>query len=267
VGTVPTPQTTIRYVRCEQAREALSAQLDGEEPESPGELDAHLQTCAACRGWLDRAARITRLARTSLPPAVPPLGPNALAAILAAAPGPARARLALSLRAGLGVLGAVQLLLALAQVLAIGDGVGHVHDTTLDGATPDHLWHESAAWNVAVGAGFLWIALRRSRPSGLVPTLTAFIAVLTLLSAVDVAAGRVESVRLVSHGLILVGYLIILALVWPGLHTGDPRPDRQPGTPRFRVRFDQLSSYERASRGDPDAPAARTGDPPAARAA
>jgi predicted anti-sigma-YlaC factor YlaD len=241
-------------VTCEEAREALSAQLDGEDT---GSADEHLATCAACQGWVDRAARVTRLARTSLVPAVAPLRPDALATILAAVPGRARARLALSLRAALGVLGAVQLLLALAQVLAIGGGVGHVHDTTVDGATPDHLWHESAAWNVAIGAGFLWIALRRTRPSGLMPTLTAFIAVLTLLSVVDVVGGRVESVRLVSHGLILAGYLIILALLRPGLHTGAPGPDRQPGTTRFRVRLDRLSSYERAHREDRDAPAAR----------
>jgi predicted anti-sigma-YlaC factor YlaD len=243
---------------CEAVREALSAQLDGEDEASGrAEVDAHLDTCPACRSWLDGAARVTRLARTSPAPAVAALGPDALTAILAAAPGRARARLALTLRAALGVLGAVQLLLALAQVLAAGEGVGHLHGTTLDGATPDHLWHESAAWNVAIGAGFVWIALRRTRPNGLVPTLTAFVAVLTLLSVVDVANGRVESVRLVSHGLILAGYLIILALLRPGLHTGDPRPDRQPGTPRFRVRFDGASSHERAPADDSDAPAAR----------
>jgi predicted anti-sigma-YlaC factor YlaD len=241
---------------CEAVREALSAQLDGEDPGS-AEVDAHLAGCPACRSWLDGAARVTRLARTGPAPVLAPLDPDALAAILAAAPGRARARLALTLRAALGVLGAVQLLLALAQVLAIGGDAGHAHVTTMDGATPNHLWHESAAWNVAIGAGFLWIAVRRTRPSGLVPTLTAFIAVLTLLSVVDVASGRVEPVRLVSHGLVLAGYLVILALLRPALRTGDPRPDRQPGRPRYRVRFDGGSSYERAQRDDRDAPAAR----------
>jgi predicted anti-sigma-YlaC factor YlaD len=244
-------------VRCEAIREALSAQLDGEDEASErAAVDAHLDTCAECRGWLDAAARVTRLARTSRAPDLAPLAPDALAAVLAAAPGRARARIALTLRAVLGLLGAVQLLLALAQVLAVGE-VGHVHGTTVDGATPNHLWHESAAWNVAIGAGFVWIALRRTRPSGLVPTLTAFIAVLTLLSAVDVANGRVEPVRLISHGLVLAGYLVILALLRPGLNTGDPRPGRRPGTPRYRVRFDGVSAQERAKRDDSDAPAAR----------
>jgi predicted anti-sigma-YlaC factor YlaD len=245
-------------VRCAEVREALSAQLDGEdEPNGRVEVDRHLAGCAACRGWLDAAARVTRLARTGPVPQTAPLAPDALAAILAAAPGRGRARLAIALRGALGLLGAVQLLLALAQVLAVGQGVRHLHGTTLDGATGNHLWHESAAWNVAVGAGFLWIALRRGRPSGLVPTLTAFIAVLTLLSAVDVASGRVEPVRLVSHGLILAGYLVILTLTRAGLPTGDPRAGRRAGTPGYRVRFDNVSSYERAQRDGSDAPAAR----------
>lgn len=250
-------------MRCEGAREALSAQLDGEDDASQRDaVDAHLADCGACRSWLDAAARVTRLARTS-PAAAVPLRPEALATVLAAAPGRGRARLALTLRSVLGVLGAVQLLLALAQVLAIPSGMSHLHGTTVDGATPNHLWHESAAWNVAIGAGFLWIALRRSRPSGIVPTLTAFIAVLTVLSVVDVAEGRVEPVRLVSHALILAGYLIILALTRPALHTGDPRPDRQPGTPRYHVRLDDLDSTP----GSAGSVAGSAGTPPAARAA
>ena len=103
----------------------------------------------------------------------------------------------------------MQLILGLTQV---GGGVSaaHVH-TGLD-ATPGHLWHESAAWNVAVGAGFLFIALRRSRPTGLVPMLTAFVGMLLLLSVNDLSAGRVDATRLVSHGFVLAGYLLAVAL-------------------------------------------------------
>jgi hypothetical protein len=78
--------------------------------------------------------------------------------------------------------------------------------------TPGHLWHESAAWNVAVGAGYLFIALRRSRPSGLVPMLTAFVGMLLLLSLNDLTAGRVDGTRLVSHGFVILGYLLIVTL-------------------------------------------------------
>jgi predicted anti-sigma-YlaC factor YlaD len=244
-------------------REALSAQLDGED--DPGEraaVDAHLAGCAACRQWLDGAALVNRLARTSPAPAMAPLSDDALATLLAAAPGRGRAWLALTLRALLGAFGALQLVLALIQVTAVGMGTGAMHgDTTIDGATPNHLWHESAAWNLAVGAGFLWIAARRTRPGGIVPTLTAFIGVLSLLSAVDIIQGRVEPLRLVSHGLILGGYLIILALTRPSLNSGDPRPTRQPGTSRYRARFeDEESAYPMpsAARTDSSAPAAKS---------
>ncbi|MGH3833602.1 MAG: zf-HC2 domain-containing protein [Pseudonocardiaceae bacterium] len=52
---------------CAQCREALSAQLDGEE--SAAERDAieeHLTSCAACRWFSDQAARVTRLARIAV---------------------------------------------------------------------------------------------------------------------------------------------------------------------------------------------------------
>ena len=57
---------------------------------------------------------------------------------------------------------------------------------------PGHVWNESAAWNVAVGAGYLFIALRRTRPVGLVPMLTAFVGMLLLLSVNDLTGGRVK---------------------------------------------------------------------------
>ena len=192
---------------CEQWREMLSAQLDGEDdPADRPLVDEHLAGCAGCRQWLDQAATVNRMTRTGLATAVPDL----TAAILAAAPAPPR-RLVTAARlfVALAVVGAVQLILGLTQVGGGASGA-HVH-TGLD-ATPGHLWHESAAWNVAVGAGFLFIALRRSRPSGLVPMLTAFVGMLLLLSVNDLSAARVDATRLVSHGFVIVGYLLVVAL-------------------------------------------------------
>lgn len=54
-------------VDCTQCKEALSAQLDGEEsPAERGAIDAHLAICGACRWFADEAARVTRLARTTV---------------------------------------------------------------------------------------------------------------------------------------------------------------------------------------------------------
>ena len=187
----------------------LSAQMDGEDdPADRPLVDEHLAGCAGCRQWLDRAATVNRLTRTSIATGVPDLS----AAILAASPiSPPRRRLVTTgrLYVALAGVGAVQLILGLTQVGGGASGA-HVH-TGLD-ATPGHLWHESAAWNVAVGAGFLFLALRRSRPSGLVPMLTAFVGTLLLLSVNDLSAARVDATRLVSHGFVFAGYLLVIAL-------------------------------------------------------
>ena len=212
----------------------LSAQLDGEDdPADRPLVDEHLAGCAACRIWLDRAAAVNRLTRTA--PATPV--PDLTDAILAAAPIPAgrpspltRGRLYVALAA----VGAVQLVLGLTQVGG-GGAAGHAH-TGLD-ATPGHLWHESAAWNVAVGAAFLFIALRRSRPSGLVPMLSAFVGMLLLLSVNDLTAGRVDATRLVSHGFVLAGYLLVVALSRIGAGPVTPPGCGRPaGAPTSRTR-------------------------------
>ena len=221
-------------VGCEQYREALSAWLDGEDdPAERHVVEAHLAGCPECRSWMDTAAAVTRLARTSLVSAAPALDER----LLAAAPGPGRPRVAITLRVLLGALGAVQFVLGTAQIAGIA-GTQHLHDLTGTTVPPNHLWHESAAWNVAIGAGFAWIALRRTRPVGILPTLTAFVVVLTLLSANDMIVGRVDLSRILSHGFIVAGYLIILALTRPALDPGEPPHQRQPGPSRWRVSFE-----------------------------
>ncbi|MBU2667778.1 zf-HC2 domain-containing protein [Actinoplanes bogorensis] len=243
---------------CERWREMLSAQLDGEDdPAERPAVDAHLAECAGCREWLDRAASVNRLTSTSMT-----APPDLTAAILAALPTrdavlPGvgdraegwRGRLrrfpvAIVLTVALAVVGAVQLILGLNQ---IGGGVvgAHVH-TGLD-ATPGHLWHESAAWNVAVGAGYLFIALRRTRPSGLVPMLTAFVGMLLLLSVNDLTAARVDATRLISHGFVILGYLLIVALSRiPGGFVSTPPGARSSGG-AWRAAFGETEEDEPAT--------------------
>jgi predicted anti-sigma-YlaC factor YlaD len=202
---------------CERWREMLSAQLDGEDdPADRPLVDEHLAGCAGCREWLDGEATVNRLTRMGVGVA-PDLSASILAAaesasILAAAertPSKRRFPLAAALYIALAGVGAVQLILGLDQ---IGGGVAGAHVHTGMDATPGHLWHESAAWNVAVGAGYMFIALRRVRPSGLVPMLTAFVGMLLLLSVNDLTGDRVDSTRLVSHGFVILGYLLVVAL-------------------------------------------------------
>lgn len=229
---------------CDECREALSAGLDGEDdPVERAAADAHLDDCAQCRQWFDTAALVTRLTRTS----VVPVSFEVDDAVLAAVPGRRRnpltvvrrlvARPILPLRIALGVLGLAQFLLGVAQIAGL-TASSHMHAVGIEG--PNHLWHESAAWNVAVGAGFAWIALRRIRPNGILPTLTAFVIVLTLLSTDDLISGRVDLARVLSHGLIVVGFLVVLALsrVLPD-PAGTP-PGSRSGA-RWRASFDDLA--------------------------
>ena len=205
----------------------LSARLDGEDAPGERELtDRHLAGCARCAAWLDAAAEVTRLARTA---AVPPAKPVDLA------PAPVRQRrprLAIGLRVVLAAIGLAQFLLGAAQVAGLGRDE-HAHDAVLGAG---HLWHESAAWNLALGAGFAFVALRRTRPTGLLPTLTAFVGVLTLLSASDIIDGRVAAGRLASHAFLVCGWLVTLALSRPALDPGEP-PARGT-TRRWSASFD-----------------------------
>ncbi|SNT63670.1 Predicted anti-sigma-YlaC factor YlaD, contains Zn-finger domain [Asanoa hainanensis] len=219
----------------------LSARLDGEDAPGERELtERHLADCAHCAAWLDAAAVVTRLARTApVPPARPidltsvDLPPTAEPPERLEEPNERRRpRLAVGLRLGLAAIGAVQFLLGAAQVAGLGRD-DHAHEAALGSG---HLWHESAAWNLAIGAGFAFVALRRTRPTGMLPTLTAFVGVLTLLSANDIIAGRVEPGRLASHGFLIAGWLITLALSRPALDPGEP-PARGT-TRRWTASFD-----------------------------
>lgn len=210
----------------------LSARLDGEDAPGERELtDRHLAGCARCTAWFDAAAAVTRLARTA---PVPPARPVDLTAVDLGEPAATgrKRRLAVGLRVGLAAVGVIQFLLGAAQVAGLGRDE-HAHDAVLGSG---HLWHESAAWNLAIGAGFAFVALRRTRPTGLLPTLTAFVGVLTLLSASDIVAGRVEPGRLASHGFLVAGWLITLALSRPAFDPGEP-PARGTGR-RWTATFD-----------------------------
>ncbi|WP_406045872.1 zf-HC2 domain-containing protein [Micromonospora sp. NBC_00898] len=219
---------------CEQWREALSARLDGEETAAEAAAaEAHLSRCSDCRRWFDQAAAVTRRARLSVTVSGDDLTDVILASLPVPEPYRLRNRIALTLRAVLGLIGALQLVLGLAQV-GQGPAAGHEH-AAVGALTSGHLWHESAAWNVAVGAGFLFVATRRTPPTGLVPMLTAFVGTLVLLSVNDLITGWVDPARLVSHGFLLAGYAIVVALSRPRLRPDGPSSRNRTNQPGWRL--------------------------------
>ena len=217
------------HVDCTHCKEALSAQLDGEESAAErSAIEVHLASCAGCRWFADEAAHVTRLART----AVATQEPDVVKAVLAAAPRSRRPHLVTVLRMLLGLVGLAQVEVAFVGMLGAHTSGHGSQGVVLEGASVAHFAHESAAWNLALGVGFLWVAKRSSRTSGMVPTLATFVAVLTVLVVMDAMAGGVDAVRLLAHGLVLIGLVLVMVL------DRLPRPagGTVPGVPLWRQR-------------------------------
>jgi predicted anti-sigma-YlaC factor YlaD len=195
------------YMGCAECRDAISARLDGED--LPGEaeaVDAHVAACHDCADYLERAARVTRVSRMQVAEPVPDL----VAGVLAAAPPVRRRRVSAgSVRLALGAVGLAQCALAISAILMVGGDRG---DIEMAGASAAHMSHESAAWNLALAIGFLWVATGTSRPSGLIPLIGGFVGVLTVLSAVDVVRGGVDPARLLTHLLVVIGLVLLVVL-------------------------------------------------------
>jgi predicted anti-sigma-YlaC factor YlaD len=202
-------------VRCEIFREALSARIDGEqEPVSRGLVARHLGSCAACRAWYTDAQDMRRW---MIVRAVPE-APNLTEVILGRIPAPRGKRR--PARIGLGIVAAAQLALSVAQLLGAATGLGAMPGAAMMG----HLTHETGAWNLALGVGLLWAALRPRSAAGLLPLLSGFVLVLTALSVSDLLGHAVSAERLVSHVFVVLG----LALLFVVRH--QHRDDRRPGT-------------------------------------
>ncbi|OZM81402.1 zf-HC2 domain-containing protein [Pseudonocardia sp. MH-G8] len=202
-------------MRCEECRDAISARMDGEDAGVDGDaIERHLAGCARCRGFADRAARVTRLTR--IRPAEPDhdVLPGLLVALDAGAARPTPPRgwrcvVRDGVRVALAVLGVGQLALALSGVIAAAGTSGGAH--RLAGASITHFSHESAAWNLALGVAFLWAASGAARRvSGLVPVIGAFVGLLVTLSVLDLVAGHVEPGRLAGHAPVVAGLILLL---------------------------------------------------------
>ncbi|WP_367127366.1 zf-HC2 domain-containing protein [Saccharothrix sp. HUAS TT1] len=196
---------------CDTCREAVSARSDGEaEPVPAEETDAHLASCAACRRWQEDASALTRGLRVRPAADVPDL----TAAVLAATPPTppkSPAPRGWWWRMGLAGVAVAQLTLGLAQVFGVNTADDH---TAHPGGAPvsAHLFNESTAWNLALGLGLLWAALRPRAASGALPVVAAFVAVLVPFSVHDLVTGAVALSRITSHAFLLLGLLLLVVV-------------------------------------------------------
>src|SRR4029079_9290340 len=188
-GTVRLSGPTGLNVGCDQYREALSAELDGEPHGVPEDaLSGHLSGCSGCREWFGRAARVTRVVRLAPARPIPDLAPGVLAALPASSPG--RRRLFAGARAALVVVAFLQALLAWSGAL-----------TGQDDMATGHVAHEVGAWNLALAVAFLMVATRPRAADALIAPVGVFVAVLAVVAASDAAAGDLALGRLLGHPL------------------------------------------------------------------
>jgi predicted anti-sigma-YlaC factor YlaD len=198
-------------MRCDDARTALSARLDGEDPPfGPAETQTHVNGCPACQDWLARAERVTRAVRIQ-PVDVPDLTARILTSVRAdgslARPGPVGAKVRTSLRWGLGALAVVQLAIAVPELLGAS---GHAA----------HTGREVAAFDIALAVGLLLVASYPVYARAFSPVVVTLVVCLASASTVDMLQGLVAPTHVAIH-LIAV---IQAGLVWLLARSSGPTP-------------------------------------------
>ena len=193
---------------CDQYREALSAELDGEPTGvSEEDLTGHLSGCPGCRDWFGQAARVTRLVRLAPATPIPDLAPGVLAALPVESH--RRRRVFAGARAALVVVAFLQALLAWSGAL-----------TGQDDMATGHVAHEVGAWNLALAVAFLMVATRPKAADALIAPVGVFVAVLAVVAASDAAADDLAMGRLVGHLLVGTGLVLLVAIS----RTAPPQP-------------------------------------------
>ena len=223
-------------MRCEVAREALSARLDGERPEVLAQqVDAHLESCGDCRTWLIGAAMQTR----RLASIEPGHGPDLVDKIMASLneESTPRQRWMRALRSsyrrwGLIAIGAFQVAIAAAQIAGFDFGmVSHTHGAT----SGEHLMHESTAWLLALGLAMIAAGFWPVAAIGVAAIVGAYSVALVGYEVVDVFEGEETVARIASHVPLLVGFTFALLVARERIGARTPRssdgPDDQADVP------------------------------------
>src|SRR5262249_38176547 len=150
----------------EDVREALSAQLDGEQPGAAADsIDGHMSDCLACTAWLEGVRRVEAAGLVEAPDLTErimaaldtdPVVVAKRARLQAVARAPARRQV---LRLAVAAAALVQLALALPTLAS----------AFLSTEVGPHTGREMASFNVAVAVGFLLAAWRPARARAFVP--------------------------------------------------------------------------------------------------
>jgi RNA polymerase sigma-70 factor (ECF subfamily) len=210
-------------MRCDVAREALSARLDGERPQVLAQqVDAHLESCRGCRAWLIGAAVQTR----RLASIEPGQGPDLVDKIMATIGDQSTAyhrwmRLLRShyRRWALIAVGLFQVAIAAAQISGIDFGMvsEHAHGAM----SGEHLMHESTAWLLALGLATIAAGIWPVAAIGVAAITAVYTVALVGYEVVDALAGEDTPARIASHMPVLLG--LAFALLVAREHAGSGR--------------------------------------------
>ncbi|PRZ29499.1 putative anti-sigma-YlaC factor YlaD [Antricoccus suffuscus] len=195
-------------VSCTKYRESISARFDGESTVvGDREIEQHLDTCADCAAWSQTARTLVAPMRM-MPAPTGNLTESILRAVSATRAHPPFA--ALVARCGLLAIALIQAAVALPMLLT---GADSMH-------APEHIAHESGAWNLALAAAFLTVVIRPRFASAFLPMVGVLVVVLSVVCASDLATGHVTVARVLTHVMMLggLGLLATLSLI------GKPRP-------------------------------------------
>jgi predicted anti-sigma-YlaC factor YlaD len=181
---------------CERWREAISADVDGEDPGlEPRLLEAHLVTCPACR---DFRAACERARRTSLVRPAEPI-PDLSRHVSKTAAVLDRASRWSIVRVLLATVG-LQIVLFSIPALVLGQESG----------TTAHSARHLGAFTVAYGVGLLVAALRPARARTILPVALVVAAAQLLTGIFDLVNGEIPLTGEILH----VPEVISVVLVW-----------------------------------------------------
>jgi predicted anti-sigma-YlaC factor YlaD len=207
-------------VTCEDARIAISAELDGEtSPHSHTLLDTHLADCPGCVAWAEAVHAITRRVRLGAAQDVPDLGAKVLAA--SGSPGERfrRApwwRRGVTARVALAALAIAQFVVTFPQLW-----LGH------DADTATHPAHELGSLGAAFAVGLAAASVRPARARALVPIVGAGGLALLATAIADLISRRTVISDELPHLIVLAGWLVLIALA--------ATESRLPGRPTLQV--------------------------------
>jgi predicted anti-sigma-YlaC factor YlaD len=201
---------------CAGAREAISAELDGEETGVPAALlDAHLGRCDDCLGWQEQALAATRRLRLST---ATPSGDLYERIVLTTRP----RSLWLWVRR---VRALLLLLCAGAQIaLSVPDLAGNVvgeHGMAGEGMA-DHGMHEVAVFGLALAVAFIVGVVRPRVAPGLLWVAGAAAVGLLVTALADIIGHRTFGTHEAQHLVPIAGALL---LAWIAHEQREPRPD------------------------------------------